>query len=761
MDRIAIIQLSDLQFGEKHSFSTPSTISKYLIHDIKTLSEKYKFEPYFLVLSGDISESSSEDEFDDAFLQISTLLDELSIDNDHLICIPGNHDINRELAKIPTSNIDLKYYNYNNFISSLKLDSQKIINRNYYPVLEYNRYGINFILINSSERNKGGEYIVNKELLLESINKIKNNNKFNIAILHHRVDHDLDLPKVKIENAREIESILRNNNINLILSGHVHECFVNKNNNSIYSGCGSTGVNKTQRVDGVPNQYSIYVLDYTKSELHSFFRSYNPRKESILGLGKWVNDNTFDDDFDIKKIINIDKNKTSVQDCIIDQNLVVNLKLRSNPFKYKNAEKIEDDRFSSMFVLNKKRHDGALSVEGDSIIRGPRGSGKTMLLKYLKIAGSNNLYKDVNENQSKGIIPVKVDFSSILKEEFNQSEESLLIIADNLVYDSVINTFKITIESYKSKKLSQKYSDFLIHLKQDDRDISKISKIGEAFRIYFVDYFTNIVLLIDEIATAFPDRFFDEALYINWLEKIRNSGPYFTKMAIYPNDKSDVLAEERYGHIVNLSYDLTNEIELSDFRKYAVELADKYLADYSTNKSNPVKLSDLIIHKAGLKFDAFEQLLFASGGSSRRLCTFLEKAVQDLGQKEMKKKLNKAATLKLIKHHAFTNLSSYNTDEKNIIEIIAQKCKRAKAFKFQMDDPNGFLESICSRKEELNIIRHVESISESKSTYEFTYAYCLHYDIPTHVDKKTNELSDIRNSKDCIWINKVCRLKFA
>ena len=70
MQRIGLIHLSDLQFGAKHRFGFPSNISDKLAHDIQRLAESESFFPLYLVLSGDISETSSKIEFEDAVKSI-------------------------------------------------------------------------------------------------------------------------------------------------------------------------------------------------------------------------------------------------------------------------------------------------------------------------------------------------------------------------------------------------------------------------------------------------------------------------------------------------------------------------------------------------------------------------------------------------------------------------------------------------------------------------------------------------------------------
>jgi 3',5'-cyclic AMP phosphodiesterase CpdA len=117
MERIGIVQLSDLQFGTKHIFGHPSTIGRKLASDVQMLSEKHRFTPVYLVVSGDITETASRTEFEDAYLQLEDIRHELFIDDNAVLYVPGNHDINWKLSDVgeELSDPGLKYRNFHLF----------------------------------------------------------------------------------------------------------------------------------------------------------------------------------------------------------------------------------------------------------------------------------------------------------------------------------------------------------------------------------------------------------------------------------------------------------------------------------------------------------------------------------------------------------------------------------------------------------------------------------------------------------------------
>ena len=151
MNRYAIIQLSDLQFGEKHVFSSPSNISNMLAYDIKEMGDKYSFVPMYLLLSGDISEKSHKNEFDDAIKQIELLISNIGIDTDSVLVVPGNHDVNRKLAEVSESVGDpsIKFSNYYNFEKYFIKHKEVGDHSSYTRVTDY-RLGIEFLLLGKS-----------------------------------------------------------------------------------------------------------------------------------------------------------------------------------------------------------------------------------------------------------------------------------------------------------------------------------------------------------------------------------------------------------------------------------------------------------------------------------------------------------------------------------------------------------------------------------------------------------------------------------
>ncbi|MHB9070459.1 MAG: metallophosphoesterase family protein [Sedimentisphaerales bacterium] len=313
--RYGIIQLSDLQFGEKHRFENSSDFINKLQYDVRTMSTEYNFKPLYIVLSGDITEKARENEFQKAAEVLGKFADDLGIERIKILPIPGNHDVDQDLAdKSKNINDDqLKFQPYNSFVSTITKSTEcslpKIINNRLDIGIssgEKSEYiEIEFLLLNSCEREDSSchDGYVCQEKLQTALNTQEKKEKLKIAILHHSLYPTYERSKgaeknLGIINTNDIDSILTCNSYNIILTGHLHNADINTHKNKNYhemivANCGSTGVNKDGREDGIQNQYCIHIIDLSINQLESIWRAYSPSTQTIYGMGGWIPDSSF------------------------------------------------------------------------------------------------------------------------------------------------------------------------------------------------------------------------------------------------------------------------------------------------------------------------------------------------------------------------------------------------------------------------------------------------------------------------------------
>jgi UDP-2,3-diacylglucosamine pyrophosphatase LpxH len=427
MERLGIIHLSDTQFGKKHVFGSPSKLSQALAEDIAAMARQHGFVPLYLLVSGDISETAHGEEFADAARELARTARQSDIDVRSVLSIPGNHDVSWPLATVAAQvgNPDLPLENYRRFLSTLSAfdGPAQPGTTEQREVVHDHRHGITFLLMNSCRKESPTCHVghVDPDTIAAAIAKIDSRpdarDYLRIAVLHHRLDSTVPGAATQVENAEEVEAMLMASGFSVVLTGHVHQgmChIVEKANRRIaYSGCGSTGVDKTQRPEGVPNQYTIHVLDRGTNSLETIWRAYNPRSLGRLGLGAWTKDNTTDEPLARLALAEWRRVARVKRDHLRDSSLERRLRITSNPFVYSNAEKIADDLLLELFVSDDTRHQSAKRLSGDAIIRGPRGSGKTMFLRFLHLYGLALFEQAVRSQETAECFPVTVNLSRL------------------------------------------------------------------------------------------------------------------------------------------------------------------------------------------------------------------------------------------------------------------------------------------------------------------------------------------------------------
>ncbi len=775
MPRIAIVQVSDMQFGPKCLFE-PARLSRDISADVIHLSEQYSFIPTYVVVSGDVAESGTADQFTSGKLFIDAMCRELSIDTRNVLVVPGNHDLNWELSKLSEQIGDphLKFSCFDRFCEDV-LGSAAFRNRSTFPESIDYRHGIYFLMINSSEFEDHENYEgkVNCQRLLETLasgkfNEATNSEFLKIAVLHHRLDVAAHEARSAVSNADEVDAILSKNGFQIALSGHVHCEFTHRKEVDgsfvTYSGCGSTAIDKTQRPDGVPNQYTVHVLDDQSphAKLESYFRSYNPRSRSKFGMGQWTQDSTYEQSPQVFSL-KWNHRKVFTQNFLIeDTSLYENLGIAKNPFAVSNAEKISIDMITKLFVQDEERHRSALRLSGDAIIRGKRGSGKTMCLRYLHWFGLGQFHTAISEKKTAECFPVFINLGQMHVADSEGSVNAILDQAETMIVQQTLDS----LESVCSELQSAEFRNALHRCKQrfgilKNQEGSKIAHLGKSISEHLSRHFDRVLLLIDEIAPVFPKKFFQDGEngYGRWMNSIRNSGPFNTRIAVYPNDVSDTLNEERFGTVVNLEFSPREQADYVSFRRYAIKIFNQYMQSVSANHNQFSTIQDVLSVSSSAYGDGLEQLLYASNGSSRRLVRLFEKCVTHRCGKPKDVRLDKSMVLEVIREFSENLLSGYSTTEQQLANSLAKACKKGGTFRFRCPGMSELIRRICMSREETNLVELVEAGSGTRATtYEFHYPYCVQTGIPTHHLKDTQRINHDRDLTHGEWIQRITGL---
>ncbi|WP_296150363.1 metallophosphoesterase [uncultured Flavobacterium sp.] len=249
MSKIKILHLTDFHFSnDKKAVLEQNRLVEALIKSLK--AEKNKID--FLFFTGDLVDKGNKlKDFQDADLMLlQKISDVLNIDKTNIFLCAGNHDVNRgqELDDINESiskikdNDELDNYvlkqegkslkasleNFNNFIAF-----QNIFYLNHIAlgdkvdplfsthIRDCNGHSISISSINSAWRaidskTDSGNLLYPIHLLKEVSGKVKNDESFNIMLLHH------PLSDFKYWNAQQMENIIFKD-FHVMFSGHTHK----------------------------------------------------------------------------------------------------------------------------------------------------------------------------------------------------------------------------------------------------------------------------------------------------------------------------------------------------------------------------------------------------------------------------------------------------------------------------------------------------------------------------------------------------------
>lgn len=190
---IRIVHLSDPHFG----MIKPIAMEALLVA-LKILN------PQAIIISGDITQRARDEQFEQARIFTNTFA-ELPV-----LVLPGNHDI-------PMFNVfDRLMHPYKGFTKILKGKLQQ----------EIDLGPVHILALNSTRRSRSIQGEIDLEILKNKM-ETKANKKIRIVSFHHPID----CPKWVDEknlllNREEVVPMLGSGDVDLILSGHIHDPYI-------------------------------------------------------------------------------------------------------------------------------------------------------------------------------------------------------------------------------------------------------------------------------------------------------------------------------------------------------------------------------------------------------------------------------------------------------------------------------------------------------------------------------------------------------
>lgn len=257
---IIALHLSDLQFGGNWEGIGDDLDSKYayiindLISSMPIDSDGNKIIPHILLITGDIAQTGSPNEYKIAHKHLTNLCSELEIPQEARFIVPGNHDNSMPLCS--SSNISYSFknkkaqvlkdltFNYNYGLSPFRDFAYSFTGRNewqfniksidlptsgncYFSTI-YSDYGVNIIGISSVSMvtlKDPGLAKVHETLITDLAKQIQyeyenNRDNINLVLIHHSPWPDAD--KSLHKDGLALLSKLYNYNDTVLAFGHRH-----------------------------------------------------------------------------------------------------------------------------------------------------------------------------------------------------------------------------------------------------------------------------------------------------------------------------------------------------------------------------------------------------------------------------------------------------------------------------------------------------------------------------------------------------------
>jgi 3',5'-cyclic AMP phosphodiesterase CpdA len=310
----AILHLSDIHFGEDHGYPSVTkkspTTAYSLAHTIGAIVESLGgINIGMVVLSGDLLTRGDPEGYVVAQNFLNDLLVKLRLGKEHVIIVPGNHDI--AISDFQTAPYQYEPEDpYRNFLKSFYGGGENRIER-FQHFLSPAGWTMNFLSLNSSSIRKkdfmdygyvGRDKYEPFLRILDNVNGERNAAELmaakvlNFVVLHHHIlpVQDVDLPEPErpvsiMLDAGQLVSSFQSSNIHFVLHGHQHVPFIGstarvRRLKGAWLGCetpltvlgsGSSGA-KVERLFNVMRNNTLSIYTPKEDGLSILIQQFNP-----------------------------------------------------------------------------------------------------------------------------------------------------------------------------------------------------------------------------------------------------------------------------------------------------------------------------------------------------------------------------------------------------------------------------------------------------------------------------------------------------
>lgn len=240
-NKVTWLHVSDFHFTSTTGYER-NVLQDKLLECIKREYDSRKHRPDLIFVTGDIAQSGKESEYHRATEYFDKLLEATHCTRDRLFVVPGNHDVDQEVARYspptPDTMTDANRF-FDSTHSSKQFDSFKAY-QNWHDTfftgirkfpdntacatpetLTINGIRLQILLINSAlfsrDKNDKGKLWIIPKCLNDAVTTLSTSNPdLRIALLHHPFDWLHEAERLHIEG-------LLQKHVDIILRGHLHQ----------------------------------------------------------------------------------------------------------------------------------------------------------------------------------------------------------------------------------------------------------------------------------------------------------------------------------------------------------------------------------------------------------------------------------------------------------------------------------------------------------------------------------------------------------
>lgn len=308
---LTLLHLSDPQFGRHHRATTGATaadrehdtLRARLLQDLAVLTDDgAPLRPQLVVVTGDLSEWARRSELAQFERFAAELLTELGLPREHLVVVPGNHDVSWKACEAyfaqceaeecePTPPYWPKWRFFTELFGRLYGGPQAPFEFNearpwslfVYEPLRTVVAGLNSTM---PETHREGEHYgelgeTQLRWFAEQLRPFRERGWLRIAALHHNVQRKAVDDDENLRDAARLERLL-GDTVNLVLHGHTHDGKLGWLRPQVpIVSTGSAAVKDGARPHGVPCQYQV--LRIHPGGLQRWTRAYQPAQRRWVG----------------------------------------------------------------------------------------------------------------------------------------------------------------------------------------------------------------------------------------------------------------------------------------------------------------------------------------------------------------------------------------------------------------------------------------------------------------------------------------------